>query len=380
MAQLTAPLPGWKLVAVRAIVAKERAEGTTLWSVDAPARAADEALVRTRWTGVDRTDEDVAEGAAEPPPGRTALVLGHECLGEVVEAPADADLRAGDVVVPLVRRGCGACAACTRYAAPDLCATDEYRERGIKGLDGFMRDLWTEQPAMLVRAPRSLGRLAVLTEPLSVAIKALEVASRVQRRLPWFDEAGAFRGQRALVAGTGSLGSLAAFLLRHEGMEVWGLDRSADEAAGPLLLERIGVQHINSRARDVREVAHEVGGFDLVLEATGSPEATFAAVQALAKNGVMVLLGVPRDNPPLELDGDETLRGIVLGNQALVGSVNSHRGHFERALRTLEALHARWPSPLEGIVTHTYSPEQHEAAFRDRGPDVIKKLISWDTP
>src|SRR5690348_2886831 len=95
--------------------------------VEAPSRRPGEALVRTLYTGVDGTDDEVLAGEHGAfPPGKDALVLGHECLGEVVEAPPGSGLAPGDHVVPLVRHGCGACEACARNA--DFCPNAGYRE------------------------------------------------------------------------------------------------------------------------------------------------------------------------------------------------------------------------------------------------------------
>src|SRR4051794_4769403 len=66
--------------------------------------------------GICGTDvEIVTEGYGVPPQGHKRLVLFHESLGRVLEAPADAAVRAGDLVVGIVRRPdpvpCVCCAA-----------------------------------------------------------------------------------------------------------------------------------------------------------------------------------------------------------------------------------------------------------------------------
>ena len=48
-------------------------------------------LVRGRAIGVCGTDREIAEGSyGTPPSGEGTLIVGHESLGEVVEAPAAA--------------------------------------------------------------------------------------------------------------------------------------------------------------------------------------------------------------------------------------------------------------------------------------------------
>ncbi len=374
--QEQARAPDVQASTVRAVVLRRGESGPRLVQAPRPEARKGQALVRTLRAGIDGTDEEVLRGAHGAfPPGRDELVLGHECLGEVVEAPPESGLVPGDRVVPLVRHGCGACEACARRA--DFCPTEGYREHGIKEMDGFFRDAWVDDPATLVKAPPGLDDLAVLVEPLSVVVKAFDEARRIQQRVPWFEEAGGFRGQRALMAGTGSLGTLGAFLLASEGMEVWALDRDADDAAAPALLREIGVKHVNTRERHVVDVAEQVGGFDLVLEATGAPQVAFDCVQTLAGNGCMAMLGVPADRPPLPVPADEIMRRMVLENQVLFGSVNSARRHFEEAMRRLADLRARWPGQVDRIVTHVFSPDEIVEAYQVRGPSVIKKVVDW---
>ena len=55
--------------------------------------------------GVCGTDREIIAGAyGQAPAGRERLVLGHESLGVVKEAPADSGFAAGDLVVGIVRR------------------------------------------------------------------------------------------------------------------------------------------------------------------------------------------------------------------------------------------------------------------------------------
>src|SRR5256885_3820695 len=84
---------------------------------DMPEPSPDEGaiLVETVALGVCGTDREiVAAQYGEAPPGEARLILGHESLGTVIEAP-DGEFRPGDHVVGIVRRPdpvpCPACAA-----------------------------------------------------------------------------------------------------------------------------------------------------------------------------------------------------------------------------------------------------------------------------
>src|ERR1700683_2443389 len=59
--------------------------------------------------GVCGTDREIAsfQYGFPPPAGSDFLVMGHECLGEIIEVgPEVRDLRPGDLVTPMVRRTC----------------------------------------------------------------------------------------------------------------------------------------------------------------------------------------------------------------------------------------------------------------------------------
>src|SRR5436190_7083460 len=140
-----------------------------------PSRAEGEVLVRTLAVGICGTDRELIEGVyGEPPAGQSRLVLGHESLGRVLEAPAGAGLAPGDLVVGIVRHPdpvpCPNCAV----GEWDMCRNGQYTERGIKERDGFCRERYRLEPGFAVRVEPSLGDLGVLLEPTSIVAKAWE--------------------------------------------------------------------------------------------------------------------------------------------------------------------------------------------------------------
>src|SRR5687768_13731984 len=81
------------------------ASSARLDQIAEPARDEGAVLVETVAVGVCGTDREILSGLyGAAPPGRERLVLGHESLGRVLEAPADSGLRIGDLVVGIVRR------------------------------------------------------------------------------------------------------------------------------------------------------------------------------------------------------------------------------------------------------------------------------------
>src|SRR3954462_6911019 len=79
-------------------------------------------LVRAVALGICGTDRDIISGAyGSPPPGHKRLVLGHESLGVVEEAPATAAGRRGDLVVGFVRNPAPLPCACCAMGEWDRC-------------------------------------------------------------------------------------------------------------------------------------------------------------------------------------------------------------------------------------------------------------------
>src|SRR3954447_19032472 len=112
-----------------------------LSDVPEPTPAEGDLLVDGLAVGVCGTDKEIARGEyGEAPPGHDRLVIGHESLGRVREAPEGSGLSAGDLVVGIVRRPdpvpCPNCGV----GEWDMCRNGEYTERGIKGRDGYLSE------------------------------------------------------------------------------------------------------------------------------------------------------------------------------------------------------------------------------------------------
>ncbi len=341
-----------------------------------PERGPREILVETLEVGIDGTDLEISRGEyGTPPSGERYLILGHEALGRVVEAPRGGGLKASDLVNPTVRRGCGICKPC-KTGQSDFCFTGLFKERGIKGLHGFLSPSFTEIEEYLVRVPPDIREVAVLTEPTSIAVKAVHQVLTIQERMPW-REVETLEEKRALVAGSGSLGILATFLLRFLGAQVITMDRSPDDTMRARLVERIGAHHLNSMKVDPLVLAEDFDGFDIILEATGAARVPFHLTPALATNGIMVLLGVPGKAVTVEVEAAEIVKDMVLENQVIFGCVNSNAAHFGEAHKYLRSFLDRYPQELREVISHRHPWQEFETAFRERGREVIKHALVW---
>ena len=356
---------------------------TTVRMVDRPepqVRAPDEIKVRMLRVGICGTDrEEAAGGRARGPDGQQELVIGHEMFGQVVEVGRDVTrVGPGDYAVFTVRRGCGKCTPCLMNRS-DMCRTGDYRERGIWGLDGYQAEYVVDKEQYVVRVPLELEPVGVLTEPLSVAEKAIDEAVRLQfGRLPdalatpeWLFD------RRCLVAGLGPIGLLAALALRLRGAQVYGLDIVDPATARPAWLAAIGGTYVDGRQVPADRIDDTLGPVDLIFEATGVAALEFNLLDALALDGVYVLTGIPGGDRPIQIAGADLLRQLVLDNQVMLGSVNAARDHFQMAVEDLRQGHLLWGDHVEKLITNRHPAADFIGALTTHATDEIKVVLEW---
>jgi threonine dehydrogenase-like Zn-dependent dehydrogenase len=325
-------------------------DSAELTDVPEPPEREGPVLVATLAIGICGTDREIVAGEyGEAPPGRERLVLGHESVGRVLEAPAGAGLSAGDLVVGVVRRPdpvpCVNCAA----GEWDMCRNGLYTEHGIKELDGFARERFRAEPDALVRVDPALGELGVLLEPASVVAKAWEHVERIGRRARW-------EPRTALITGAGPVGLLAALLAIQRGLEVHVLDRVTD-GPKPDLVRSLGARYTTTPVEDP----------DVVVECTGAPPVIAAAIAGTAPNAIVCLAGVSSPGRKIAVDVGALNREWVLENDVVFGSVNANRRHYEAAAEALAGAEAAW---LERLVTRRLPLSAHAEALAKRDGDV----------
>ncbi|WP_049980568.1 alcohol dehydrogenase catalytic domain-containing protein [Halolamina rubra] len=317
-----------------------------------------EVLVRIDRVGVDGTDREVVAGAHGEVAG--SMVLGHEAVGSVAD-PNGTAFEPGETVVPTVRRPPGDYNEYFRRGEPDMAPMDATVECGIDGADGFMAEYVAVPSEFLLRLPERLAPAGFLVEPLSITAKALELVAASREPFTWERE-------RALVLGTGSLGLLTVPVLEDRFEEVYCLGRRDRDDPAVELAREAGATYVDSRETAVDEIPDAHAPMDLVVEATGHAPHAVGAAAALAPNGVAALLGVPGDHEA-SVELGELHRELVVGNRALIGSVNAGYSHFERAVEWLDALP---PSIVDAFTEHVYPMDRFEAALDS---DVIKTAV-----
>jgi threonine dehydrogenase-like Zn-dependent dehydrogenase len=318
-------------------------------------------LARTLALGVCGTDRDILGGEyGWAPPGQDRLILGHESLGVVQEAPEHCGLRPGDLVVGIVRRPdpvpCVACAA----DEWDMCRNGYYTERGIKERHGYGAEFFRVEPEFAVKVDATLGLLGVLLEPASILAKAWDHVWHIgQRSKSWHP-------RTLLVTGGGPIGLLAALMGTQRGLDVHVLDQHKDGAKADLVRQLGGTYYAEGRLGDRLQP-------DILMECTGSPALIGETFGRTAPAGIVCLLGVTTAGHEFKLDVGRINRTLVLDNDTVFGSVNANRTHYEMAAAALKRADRGW---LGRLITRRVPIDRWSEALQRR-PGDIKVVIDF---
>lgn len=329
---------------------------------DRPEPAADSSmlLVQAIALGVCGTDREIISGAyGWAPPGKDRLILGHESLGRVLEAPDGSGFAQGDLVVGIVRRPdpvpCPSCAV----GEWDMCRNEQYTERGIKSVDGYGAERYRLEPSFTVKVSPSLGTLGVLLEPASILAKAWDHIDRIGHRTR------SWQPKTVLITGAGPVGLLGALMARQRNFDVHVLDL-AEKGPKPELVKELGGTY---HARTLDEAFLP----DIIIECTGALPVVVDVLKRAGPDSVVCLTGVSSAGHPLPFDFGHYNRNMVLRNAVTFGSVNANRAHYEAAAEALAKADPKW---LGRLITRRVPIDQWREAFASR-PDDIKVVLQF---
>ena len=292
--------------------------------LDPPTPAPGEVRVRVLRAGVCATDLALVRGYMG-----FRGTPGHEFVGVALEGPL-----AGRRVVGEINAACGACPQC-RAGLARHCPRRSVL--GILGRSGAFAEQLVLPAENLHPVPDTISdEAATFTEPLAAAFEIAEQVELAARA-------------RALVVGDGRLGLLCAHVLVLHGVEVALRGRHSERAA----LLPAGARYEDEPG----------AGYDLVVEATGDPQALPAALASVRPRGTLVLKTTSEGRTTLDL------APVVVDEITLVGS---RCGPFEPALAAL----AGGTVPVEPLV-HARFPLEHgaEALAEAARAGVLKVLL-----
>ena len=302
-------------------------------------------LVKVLRVGVDGTDKEInaAEYGAAPP-GYDFLVIGHEGFGQVeAVGPNVTELKPGDYVVATVRRP--GKSIYDVIGSNDMTTDDTYYERGINLRHGYLTEYYVDDVEFIVKVPKGLKHVGVLLEPTTVVEKGIHQAYEIQRRLK------VWKPRKAAVMGAGTIGLLATLVLRLRGLDVTTFGRTAKPYLNSDLIDELGARYLSTRDVPLLDAAKEHGPFDLIFEGTGNSSVVFDSMQALGKNGVLVLASVTGGDKTIQIPADRINLEFVLGNKVMVGTVNANREYFEQGVGHLSQAELEYPGWLNKLLT-----------------------------
>ncbi|MGD2185610.1 MAG: alcohol dehydrogenase catalytic domain-containing protein [Desulfobacterales bacterium] len=298
-----------------------------------PEPLAGEALVKVRLAGICGTDLELVRGYY-PFNG----IPGHEFVGEIVQAP-DQPNRVGQRVVGEINVTCGSCRNCLAKQ-PTHC--EQRSVLGIKNRNGAFADYLCLPLKNLKAVPDAVSDdAAVFVEPLAAA---LEIQEQIQIG----------RTDRVLVLGAGRLGQLIAQTLVPVGCDLTVVARHKNQQA--LLAGR--------QIAWIDELAVRKRAFDIVIEATGSPDGIALAQQAVRPRGTIVLKSTTMEKENSQMN----FSSLVVDEITLVGS---RCGPFAPALHLLEN---RLADPAL-LITDRYLLSEALNAFEHAAAPGALKII-----
>jgi threonine dehydrogenase-like Zn-dependent dehydrogenase len=290
-----------------------------------------EALVRVILAGICNTDLEIVRGYAG-----FSGTIGHEFVGIVVSSPDRS--QEGCRVVGEINAGCGVCALC-RDGDPRHCS-----ERSVLGIyrrDGAFAEFLSLPARNLLFVPDGISdRQAVFTEPLAAACEIL-------------DQVRIEPAHRVVVIGDGKLGQLIARVLATTGCELTMIGKHPEKLA---LAQ--GIRCMEVRGIDAATPAR----FDIVVEASGSPDGLRLALGLVRPRGFVVLKSTFHAVASLD-----TSR-VVVDEITLIGSCC---GRFAPALDLLATVNMH----VEQLISAEYGLSEGIAAMKQARETSSLKIL-----
>lgn len=294
-------------------------------------RKPNEALIKIRKAGVCSTDLELVKGYY-PYTG----ILGHEFVGEVVEAEDAAWI--GERVVGEINVVCNKCEQCLNER-PTHC--ENRTVLGIINRDGTFAEFTNLPIRNLHRVPASVpDEMAVFTEPLAAA---LEIQQQVQINPT----------DRVLLVGAGRLGQLIAQTLALTGCDLRVVARHKHQQD---LLNARGI-------RIISEEEIKPWRWDVVVEATGSPSGFALARRAIRPRGILILKSTYKGEMNVNFSS------VVVDEINIIGS---RCGPFEPALHLMES---KQVDPTVLIAAEFKLNDALKAFEHAAEPGVLKVLV-----
>lgn len=258
---------------MKAMVLKSPAE-LSQEEIAYPSPGKGETLVRVTYSGVCGTDLKIYQGGIAVDYPR---IMGHEMIGEVVEAGDSQLVKAGSRIIidPVVY--CGHCYHC-RIGQEHLCPAGYVLGRDRDG--GFVEQMVAPSGAIFPLPDSISGETAPLIQVMTTCLHA--------QRLMHI-----FTGESVVVTGLGVAGQLHVQLAKARGAyPVIGITRSPQRRA---LAEKLGADFTFAPTDKTNDQILELTGgrgADLVIESVGAVSVLAEAIKMARIGGRLLLFGI----------------------------------------------------------------------------------------
>ena len=255
-----------------------------------PERPPNWALVRVRASALGLFHQQMAAGMIDT--GGLPRILGHEVVGEIVEADSAATPPVGSLVVADAVVGCGVCEWCVR-GSESICPW--MRHLGID-LDGGFADyaVVPESNVFPLSADTPLDEAVMLSSALPAAVHGMR-------------RSGISAGARMVVSGVGSIGFTVCQVARAMGATtIVAADVAPDHLAAvePWVDATVNVSGHSptESAAALREALGAPHGADLAFEASGQPASVDTMLRTARPGGTVLLMGIVHGAATLHFD------------------------------------------------------------------------------
>jgi 2-desacetyl-2-hydroxyethyl bacteriochlorophyllide A dehydrogenase len=311
-----------------------------------PAISDGQVLVRVTYSGICGTDYKIYSGTI---PVRYPRIMGHEMIGEVVEAGESATVRPGDRVIVDPELYCGSCFHC-RVGQTHLCPKGMLLGRDANG--GFAEYV-TAPASHVFPLPESIDNQ---TAPL---IQVLTTCLHAQRQI------NIFPGETVAVLGLGVTGQLHVQLAKARGATVIGITRSAEKRELALKLGAdLAFPGGPEAIRQVRE-ATEGRGADVVIESTGMLPVLADGIHMARSGGRLLLFGIITAK-----QGELPFYDLYFKELALINARVAKSEDYPNSI----ALVQRGMVRLEPLVSHVMPLGELKAAISMLGSDNGQRM------
>ncbi|MCD6596760.1 MAG: alcohol dehydrogenase catalytic domain-containing protein [Bacteroidales bacterium] len=341
---------------MKALVLKSR-KSLKVMDVPMPTLSTGQVLVKVRQCGICGSDIRYFHG--ENPwakqtlqmdiPNPPNIILGHEFVGEVVDAH---DLKDKELIGKRVAvqtwSACGRCDSC-RSGNENFCKETKHLGHGqgwgeMDFYPGGMAEFCPVFSQHVYELPENVtDEQATFLDPLTVALHAVDVAKPEVLN-------------RVVVLGAGPIGIMIAQLSKVYGAsEVFITDIADDNLS---VASKLGIDHVLNVADSEQTITDLVkkqtkgSGVDRVFNTVGSQDSIVESLALLKNTGIVVLMATKKEEisfPALLLSGERTIKT----------STNAMYRDFPRAIELL----ASGLVKVDPMITHRFNLSDGVKAF-----------------